>query len=60
MRLSRRRQLDLFEERQLHSPISNDRRQAIVEILKALLSEAASRELSTQNQKEARDEQHCC
>ena len=59
MRLSRRRQLGLFEERQLHSPISNDRRRAIVEILKALLSETASRELSTQNQKEARDEQHC-
>ncbi len=57
MRLSRRRQPDLFEEPQNPSPILNERRLAMVEILKMLLTEALSSELSTQQiGKEARDE----
>ena len=56
MRLSRRRQPDLFEEPQNPSPILNERRRAMVEILKMLLTEALSSELSTQIGKEAQDE----
>ena len=53
MRLSRRRQADLFEEPPSPPP---ERRRATVEILKALLMEALSSELSTQIRKEAQDE----
>jgi hypothetical protein len=56
MRLSRRRQPDLFEEPPNPPPIPNERRRATVEILKALLTEALSSELSTQIRKEAQDE----
>jgi hypothetical protein len=56
MRLSHRRQADLFEEPPNPPPISNERRRATVEILKALLTEALSSELSTQIRKEAQDE----
>lgn len=55
MRLSRRRQPDLFEEPPHPPPILNERRQAMVEILKTLLTEASSSELSTQIE-EARDD----
>ena len=56
MRLSRRRPTDLFEEPPNPSPIPNERRRATVEILKALLTEALSSELSTQIRGEAQDE----
>jgi len=56
MRLSRRRQPDLFEGPPNPSPILNERRRAMVEILKMLLTEALSSELSTQIGKEAQDE----
>ena len=56
MRLSRRRQADLFEEPPNPRPIPNERRRATVEILKALLTEALSSELSTQIRREAQDE----
>jgi hypothetical protein len=56
MRLSRRRQPDLFEEPPNPSPIPNERRRATVEILKALLTEALLSERSTQIRKEAQDE----
>lgn len=57
MRLSRHRQWDLFEEPLNPPPILNDRRQAMVEILKMLLMEAleSSSELVTQIE-EARDD----
>jgi hypothetical protein len=56
MRLSRRRQPDLFEEPPNPSPIPNERRGATVEILKALLTEALSSELSTQIREGVQDE----
>ena len=56
MRLSRHRQPDLFEEPPNPPPIPNERRRATVEILKALLTEALTSELSTQIRKEAQDE----
>jgi hypothetical protein len=56
MRLSQRRQPDLFEERPNPPPIPNERQRATVEILKALLTEALSSELSTHIRKEAQDE----
>jgi hypothetical protein len=56
MRLSRRRPPDLFEEPLNPPPIPNERRRATVEILKALLTEALSSELSTQIRGEAQDE----
>jgi hypothetical protein len=56
MRLSRRRPPDLFEEPLNPPPIPNERRRAMVEILKALLTEALSSELSTQIRREAQDE----
>ncbi|MGA3065082.1 MAG: hypothetical protein ABSD90_18055 [Methylocystis sp.] len=56
MRLSRRQPPDLFEEPLNPPPIPNERRRATVEILKALLTEALSSELSTQIRGEAQDE----
>lgn len=56
MRLSRRRQPDLFEEPPNPPPIRNERRRATVEILKALLTEALSSELSTLIRNGAQDE----
>ncbi len=56
MRLSRRRQRDLFEEPANPSPILNELRRAMVEILQTLLNEALSSELMTQIPKEAQDE----
>ena len=55
MRLNRR-QPDLFEEPPRQRPIPNERRQAMVESLRALLTEAFSKEVSTSIRKEARDE----
>ena len=54
MRLNRR-QPDLFEEPRLR-PIPKERRQAMVENVRALLAEALSRQLSTSVRKEARHE----
>ena len=56
MRLTRRRQPDLFEEPPNPQPIPRQRRQATVESLRALLTEALSSEASIQIRKEARDE----
>ena len=56
MRLTRRRQPDLFEEPANPQPIPNERRRAMVEILRALLTEALSREVSAPIRKEARHE----
>jgi hypothetical protein len=56
MRLNRRRQPDLFEGPANQPPIASKRRQATVEILRALLTEALSSAVSTPKRKEARDE----
>jgi len=56
MRLNRRRQPDLFEEPPIRSSIPSHRRQATVEILRALLTEALSSASSIQIRKEARHE----
>ena len=58
MRLTRHRQPDLFEEPQNRQPIPVERRRAMVEILKALLTEALSREVSAPTRKEVRHEPH--
>jgi hypothetical protein len=51
-----RRQPDLFEEPPRLRLIPDDRRRAMVEMLRALLTEALSREASSLLRKEARDE----
>jgi hypothetical protein len=56
MRLNRRRQPDLFERPPDPPPIPSQRRQATVEGLRALLTEALSSEASIQIRKEARHE----
>ena len=56
MRLNRRRQPDLFEGPPNQPSIPSQRRQATVEILRALLTEALSSAVSTPKRKEARDE----
>lgn len=53
MRLSRRRQPDLFEEPPNPLLIPNERRRATVKILEALLTESLLSEFSTQIRKEA-------
>ena len=55
MRLNRR-QPDLFEEPPPLRPISKERRQAMVENVRALLREALSQEHSASIRKEARHE----
>jgi hypothetical protein len=55
MRLNRR-QPDLFEEPPRLRPIPNERRRAMLENLRALLTEALSREASSSIRKEARHE----
>jgi hypothetical protein len=55
MRLNRR-QPDLFEGPPRLRPIPNERRRAMVESVKALLTEALSREVSCSVRKEARHE----
>jgi len=55
MRLSRR-QPDLFEEPPRLRPIPNERRQAIMESVRALLAEALPQEVSSSIRKEARHE----
>jgi hypothetical protein len=55
MRLNRR-QPDLFEEPPRLRPIPNERRRAMVETVKALLTKALSREVSCSVRKEARHE----
>ena len=55
MRLNRR-QPDLFEEPPRLRPIPNERRRAMVESVRALLTEALSSEASIQIRKEARHE----
>ena len=52
MRLNRR-QPDLFEEPPRLRPIPNERRRAMVESVKALLTEQLSREVSSSVRKEA-------
>jgi len=56
MHLNRRRQPDLFEGPPSLPPIATQRRQATVEILRALLTEALSSAVSTPKRKEARHE----
>ncbi len=56
MRLNHRRQPDLFAVPPNQPPIPSHRRQATVESLRALLTEALSSEASTQIRKEARHE----
>ncbi len=56
MRLNRRRQPDLFEGPPNQPPIPSHRRQATVESLRALLTEALSSAVSAQIRKEARHE----
>ena len=56
MRLNRRRQPDLFKEPRDRRPTPPERRQATVEILRALLTEALSSAASTQIRKEVRHE----
>ena len=51
-----RRQPDLFEEPPRLRPISKERRQAMVENVRALLREAVSQELSASIRKGARHE----
>jgi hypothetical protein len=51
-----RRQPDLFEEPPRLRPILKERRQAMVESVRALLAEALSQEVSTSIRKEARHE----
>ena len=55
MRL-KRRQPDLFEEPPRLRPIPNERRQAIMESVRALLAEALPQEVSSSIRKEARHE----
>ena len=55
MRLNRR-QPDLFEEPPRLRPISKERRQAMVENVRALLAEALAHEVSTSIRKEGRHE----
>ena len=55
MRLNRR-QPDLFEEPPRRRSIPKERRQAMVETVRALLTEALSQQLSTSIRKEARHE----
>ena len=55
MRLNRRPP-DLFEEPPHQRPIPKERRQAMVESVRALLTEALSQKVSTSIRKEARDE----
>jgi hypothetical protein len=55
MRLNRR-QPDLFEEPRPPRPIANERRRAMVETLRALLTEALSQEVMSSIRKEARHE----
>ena len=51
-----RQQPDLFEEPPRPLPISNDHRRAMVETLRALLTEALSLEVSSSIRKEGRHE----
>ena len=51
-----RRQPDLFEEPPRLLPIANDHRRAMVETLRALLTEALSLEVSSSIRKEGRHE----
>jgi hypothetical protein len=51
-----RRPPDLFEERPRQRPIPRERRQAMVESVRALLTEALMKEVSTSIRKEARHE----
>ena len=51
-----RRQPDLFEEPPRRQPIPKERRQAMVENVRALLAEALSQKLSGPIRKEARHE----
>ena len=55
MRLSHR-QPDLFEEPPRLRPIPKERRQAMVENVRALLAEALAQEVSTSIRKEGRHE----
>lgn len=55
MRLNRR-QPDLFQEPPRLRPISKERRQAMVENVRALLAEALAQEVSTSIRKEGRHE----
>ncbi len=55
MRLNRR-QPDLFEEPPRLRPISDERRRAMVESVRALLAEALPQEISSSIRKEARHE----
>ncbi|HXZ15910.1 MAG TPA: hypothetical protein VEH77_08080 [Roseiarcus sp.] len=55
MRLNRR-QPDLFAEPPRLRPIPKERRQAVVENVRALLAEALSQKISTSIRKEARHE----
>ena len=50
------RQPDLFEEPPRLRPIPNERRRAMVESVRALLTEALLREVSSSIRKEARHE----
>ena len=56
MRLKPHREPDLFERPPDRRPIPRDRREAMVEILRALLTEALSDEAATPIRKEARHE----
>jgi hypothetical protein len=58
MRPVHRRQPDLFEEPQDRRPTPPERRQAMIEILRALLTEAIVREIPAPISKEARHEPH--
>jgi hypothetical protein len=58
MRPVRRRQPDLFEEPRDRRPTPPERRQAMIEILGALLTEAIVREAPVLIGKEARHEPH--
>jgi hypothetical protein len=51
-----RRPPDLFEEPPRQRPIPKERRQAMVESMRALLTEALSQKVSTSIRKEARHE----
>ena len=58
MHPARRRQPDLFEEPRDRRPTPPERRQAMVEILGALLTEALAPEAPASIGKEARHESH--
>ena len=58
MRPTRRREPDLFEESKDRSGIPRERRQAMVQMLGTLLTEALAPEPPTRIGKEVRDEPH--